>query len=177
MSNSINCIVLIAFVKILLCLQPVVGVIDSLVQDYLNAEKNLWHLVRSTNVNNNNDDTLLHIYVAHTAFFNSDFGEDGSFDALAKQERFISDENRKMERHVGRIIDTIQHINITVLNAQRLLNQNEYEYLPLVMKDIAENIPKMIATLYEYIEPDFWNFIKNVIVVDIGFIVCTIDTH
>lgn len=83
MSNAINCIVLIAFVKMSLCLQPVVGAIDSLVQDYLNAETNLWHLVRSTNVNsNNNVDTLLHIYVAQNTFLNADFDEDGASQAL-----------------------------------------------------------------------------------------------
>lgn len=158
---------MIAFVKISLCLQPVVGAIDSLVQDYLNAEKNLWHLVRSTNVNsNNNDDTLLHIYIAYNAFLNGDFGEDGSFDALSKQQRFISDENRQIERHVGRIIDSIHHINVTVLNARRLFDRNQYEYLPLLMTDIAENIPKMTAMLAKCIEPDFWHFIKNVIVFD-----------
>lgn len=42
-SNSINCIVLIAFVKTVLCSQSVGSGIDGFVQDYSNVEQNLWH--------------------------------------------------------------------------------------------------------------------------------------
>lgn len=163
MSNSINCIVLIAFVEILLCSQSVGNAIDGLVQDYLNAEENLWHLVRSTNVHNN-DDALVFIYEAHERFLGNNFSEPGIFDALSKQERTISDENRIMERHIWRIVDSIQHINITVLNTQRILSHNQYEYLPNMMKDIAQNMPKMIATLCKFTDTNFWMFVKNVIV-------------
>lgn len=155
---------MIGFVKILLCSQCVVvgSGIDGSVEDYLNVEKNLWHLVRSTNVHNN-DDTLVHIYEAHEKFLNSNFFETGIMDALSKQERTISDENRIIERHIWRIVDSIQHINITALNTQRILSHNQYEYLPNMMKDIAENMPKLIATLCKYTDTDFWMFVKNVI--------------
>lgn len=154
---------MIAFVKILLCSPFVVGsTTDILVQDYLNVEKNLWHLVRSTNVHSN-DDSLLHIYEAHERFLGSNFGETGIFDALSKEERTITDENRIMERHIWRIVDSLQHINITALNTQRILSHNQYEYLPNMMKDIAQNMPKMLETLCKYTDTDFWMFVKNVI--------------
>lgn len=152
---------MIAFVKILLCSQPVVSAIDGLVQDYLNTEKNLWHLVRTTNVQNT-DNSLLHIYEAHAGFLGNNFGEIGIIDAMSKQQRNISDENRIMERHIWRIVDGIQHINITALNIQRILSHNQYEYLPNVMRDIVQNMPNMIATLCKYIDSKFWTFVKNV---------------
>lgn len=161
MSNSINCIVVIAFVKILLCSRPVASDIDGFIQDYLDVEKNLWHLVRTTNVQNN-DNSLLHIYEEHAGFLGNNFGETGIIDALSKQQRNITDENRMMERHIRHIIDGIQHINITALNTQRILNNNQYEYLPNVMRDIEQNMPNMIATLCKYIDSKFWSFIKNV---------------
>ncbi|XP_055324718.1 uncharacterized protein LOC129579094 [Sitodiplosis mosellana] len=66
-----------------------------------------------------------------------------------------------MERHIWRIVDSIQHINITALNTQRILSHNQYEYLPNMMKDIAQNMPKMVATLCKYTDMAFWMFIKN----------------
>ncbi|XP_031621011.1 uncharacterized protein LOC116339330 [Contarinia nasturtii] len=162
MYNSINCIVVIAFVNMqLLCLPPVDSAIDALVQDYLNAEKNLWHLVRSTTNLYKNDDTLAHIYETHEFFMAMNFNEIGRFDTLSKQERNISHENRIMERHLWRIVDAVQHINITALNTQRILSHNQYEYLPNIMKDIAQNMPKMLATLCKYTDTKFWLFIKN----------------
>lgn len=161
MSNSVNCIVVIVFVNVVLVLQPVASAIDVLVQDYLNAEKNLWHLVRSTN-EHNNDDALAHIYETHEYFLAMNFNEIGQFDALSKQERKISDENRIIERHLRRIVNGIQHINVTTLNTQRILSNKQYEYLPNMMKDITQNMPKMIGTLCKYTDTNFWLFVKNV---------------
>lgn len=49
--------------------------------DYLNSEKNLWHFVRSTNVNNNNDSVLC-IYERHEQHLGNNFCETSVSEAL-----------------------------------------------------------------------------------------------
>lgn len=158
---------MIAFVSLSMCLQFVAtAIVDGLVQDYLNEEKNLWHLVRSTNVNSN-DDSLLHIYETHRHILSMEFGETGAFDAFSKQDRTILAENRVMERHIMRVTDSMHHINITTLNTLRILDNSHYEEMPNLMKDVLRNMPKLISTLNKYINSEFWIFLKNVIVIHI----------
>lgn len=136
--------------------------IDTLAQKYLDAERNLWHLVRSTNLYDN-DNTLIHIYETHEEFLGKYFSETGIFDRLLSEPRIqYLDENRLMERHAWKIVDSIKYINITALNCYRFLNHRQYDHLPNLLEDIFDGMPKMISTLRRHGNYDFWTFVKNV---------------
>lgn len=164
---------IIVFAKQMSCLHQNSSVhIDTLAQNYLMAERNLWHLVRSSDVYTSNM-SLSHVYDTHEEYLGRHFGETGIFDKLSKQPSLEerqhqrrnqqkSDWQRKMERHVFRIIDSIQYINITALNTYRFLNHRQYDNLPHLIDDILENVPNMVFTVRKYADFDFWAFIKNV---------------
>lgn len=161
-------IVSIALVKQSKCLtqQPSIQTIDTLVHNYLKSEQHLWHLVHSTDIHNN-DATLSHIYDTHGEYLSKHFGETGIFDGLVKQQQQQShhekyDEQRIMERHTQRIVDSIEYINITALNTYRFLNHQQFEQLPKLIDDILENMPKSISTLGRNADFNFWTYVRNV---------------
>lgn len=56
--------------------------------DYLNSEKNLWHFMRSTNVNNNNDSVLC-IYERHEQHLGNNFCETSVSEAFSQELHFM----------------------------------------------------------------------------------------
>lgn len=136
--------------------------IDEFVQEYLSTEQNLWHLVRSTNVAYN-DDAIFHIYEAHGQMLSRTFAH-ASLDGLTDEQRDGSNETRLIERHVRRIVDNIQHINITAQNIHRILNDDHrFDDLPHAINGVLQTMPNTIATISQYTNGDFWNFVKNVV--------------
>lgn len=161
-------IALIALVKQSKCStqQPSIQTIDTLVQNYLKSEQHLWHLVHSTDIHNN-DATFSHIYDTHEEYLSKHFGETGIFDGLVQQQHQQShhekyDEQRIMERHTQRIVDSIEYINITALNTFRFLNHQQFEQLPKLIDDILENMPKSISAVGRYADFHFWTYVRNV---------------
>lgn len=143
---SINCRDLIAFVKFSLFLHPDEAHIDGLVQDYLNQETNLWHSVRTTNVNNT-DNSVLHIYQMNEQFLGPIIFVKRPFSIqciVTKTTRYGSNENRAMERFVLQIIDDIHHVKISAKNTRRILNQDLYEQLSNTLTSILLNTPKFL---------------------------------
>lgn len=162
-------VLFILFIDFCGCSQHI-QTVDTLAQSYLNVERNLWHLVHSTDIQNN-DNTLLHIYDAHDEFLGKHFGETGIFDNLAREQQQQPrhdkhDAQRIMERHTWRMIDSIQYINATALNTYRFLNHRQFEHLPSLVEDILENMPKTVATLGRYADYNFWAFVKNVMYIN-----------
>lgn len=166
-------IILLIYGKHSECSHHTIQTIDALAQNYLNAERNLWHLVHLTELNNN-DDALLHIYETHEEFLDKHFGETGIFDSLGKQQQQQPrnekyDDQRIMERHAGRMIDSIDYINITALNTYRFLNHRQFDQLPSLIEDILENMPRTVSTLGRYADFNFWIFVRNVGTSEIGY--------
>lgn len=136
--------------------------IDAMVQAYLDAERNLWLLVRSTNVYDN-DNTLIHLYETHEELLGKRFGETGIFDRLLTEQRFqYVEENRVMERRTWHMVESIKYINITAMNAHRLLRHRQYDRMAPELADIIELMPKMIDTLRQYVTKQFWSYVRFV---------------
>lgn len=140
--------------------------VDALAQTYLDAERNLWLLVRSTNVYDN-DNALIHLYDTHEELLAKRFGETGIFDRLLTEQRFqYVEENRIMERRTWHMVESIKYINITAKSAQRLLIHRQYDRLPTEMADILEIMPKMIGTLRQYVTKQFWSYVRFVSIIN-----------
>lgn len=137
--------------------------IDALAQSYLDTEHNLWLLVRSTNLYDN-DNTLIHLYETHEDFLAKDFTETGMFDRLLREPRIQKlEENRLMERHTWHMVESITYINKTAANVQRHLNRRQYDEIPNIIKDeIFDIIPKTLGTLQQLVDKQFWSFVRFV---------------
>lgn len=130
--------------------------IDTFTQDYLIAERNLWRLIHSTDMYNRYS-TLSHIYKTHQEYLGKDFGENGIFERLVNKWQ-----HKDPDVNVWKITDGIQNINVTALNVYRSLDHQNYDVLPLLIEDIASNVPNNISTIVKLINYEFWVFVKNV---------------
>lgn len=136
--------------------------IDTLAQKYLDVERDLWLLVRSTDLYDN-DNTLIHLYETHEDFLGRYFSETGIFDRLLTEQRLqILEENRIMERHTWHMVDSIKYINVTALNTYRFLNHRQYDQMAHMTEEICEIMPKMIGTLRRYVTKQFWSYVRFV---------------
>lgn len=137
--------------------------IDTLAQAYLDTERNLWLLVRSTNLYDN-DNTLIHLYETHEDFLAKHFAETGMFDRLLREPRIqMMEDNRTMERHIWHMVESITYINKTASKVQRHLNRRQYDDIPNIVKDeIFDIMPKTIATLRQFVNKSFWSFVRFV---------------
>lgn len=184
-ARTISKYIQIVIVVALLCATQIAGLqnatepIDTMAQNYLSAEQNLWHLVQTTSPSNN-EYSMLYVYETHEEFLGKTLSETDIFDELSKQRRQHQyqpyhhhqqhqsnrknswDEPRIMERHLSRVADNIESINKTALKIYRFLSHHQYENLPSLVEDVVENIPKMISTVCKYVDGDFWTFLRNV---------------
>lgn len=135
--------------------------IDSLTQDYLAAEENLWHLIRSTN-GNNQYTTLGQIYDTHESYLSKRFGETGQFERLFNQLQINSKDLPFYTRLYAEIVNDIRQINFTSNNVYQLLYHNGNDRLPRIVEDIRFRFPEFMSKISKNIDEDFWIFIKNV---------------
>lgn len=135
--------------------------IDSLTQDYLAAEENLWHLIRST-TDINLYTTLGQIYDTHQGYFSKRFGETGVFDRLFKQLQNPHRELPFFTRLYGEIINDIRNLNFTTNNVYQILFHNSHDRLPSLVEDIRTRFPAIMHKISRNMDEPFWLFIKNV---------------
>lgn len=135
--------------------------IDSLRQDYLAAEENLWHLIRSTN-DNNQFTTLGQIYDIHESYLAKRFSETGQFERFFNQLQINSNDLPLYTRSYAEMINDIRHINFTTNNVYQLLYHNQNERLPRIVEDIKYQFPDIMHKITKNVDENFWMFIKTV---------------
>lgn len=135
--------------------------IDAITQAYLTAEKYLWQLIYSTDKYNRME-TFAYIYDTHEEHLGKNFGEKGRLERMARMypSRRGADHHRRTS--TWKVIDAIEEINATALNTYRILAHHNYDPLPRLMEDIAENVPKKMASIRRHADTEFWIAAKNV---------------
>lgn len=133
--------------------------IDAIAQKYLLSERHLWHLIRSSDYYDHYN-TLMHIYHTHEEYLQNGFGETGIFDRISRE--LYRDRNEDNVQKYRKVIDSMQYINITTLNAYRFLAHQNYNDFPSLMQDIGDNMPNLISNIRANVNFQFWTIVKNV---------------